>query len=225
MKDLERRAIAEAVQGVLRHEARNKVGAIRNAAFFLRRKTEKTPLWAEPRVADFFELIEDQLKQLELVLGERAGDSGVTHSSAPTVMSVAACVRAALPEASPGQVELRLDEQLHAAIDPAALTLALRCVLDNALEALEGGKVFVTAAMVDGAPGLRVEDGGPGFTEARLGKPMTPLESTRSGRAGVGLLVAWRLLRSAGGDLTIKNAEGEGAIVELRLPPTVENPT
>ena len=220
MKDLERRSIAEAVQGVLRHDARNKVGAIRNATFYLRRKAEKTPLWAAPRVADFFLLIEAQLKELETVLGERGGDSGVVQAAAATVTNVANCVRAALPAKSGGQLELRLDEQLVAEIDPQMLTLAVRCVLDNAFEAAgEGGKVIVTAAITEGSPGVQVEDNGPGFSDARLAKAVAPLESSRAGKAGVGLTVAFRLMRNAGGELAIKNAEGGGAIVELRLRP------
>src|SRR6187402_119743 len=93
MKDRERRAIAEGVQAVLRHDARNKVGAIRNAAVYLRRKTEKSELWAEPRISEFFTLIEDQLKELEGVLGE-----GAREPLQPKVTSVSACVRAALED-------------------------------------------------------------------------------------------------------------------------------
>ncbi|MDP1825565.1 MAG: ATP-binding protein [Archangium sp.] len=220
MRDLERRAIAEAVQGVLRHDARNKVGAIRNAAFFLRKKTEKSPLWAEPRVADFFSLIEAQLKELEDVLGERAG-SGVVE--APPVVCVAHCVRAALsghPVTEGAEVLLRLDEQVEAAIGAGPLTLALRAVLDNAVDALGPAaerRVTITVTGPEAGPSVRVEDSGPGFPPARLAKAIAPLESTRPGRAGLGLAVAWRMVRNAGGDLVVENGAAGGGVVELRL--------
>lgn len=219
MRDLERRTIAEAVQGVLRHDARNKVGAIRNAAFYLRKKTEKTPLWAEPRIADFFALIEAQLQELEVVLGDRGG-SGIVE--APEVVLVANCVRAALsdhPVQAGAQVVLRLDEQVRAEISAQPLTLALRSLLDNALDAIApGGRVSITvAAAGDTGAQVRVEDDGPGFTPARLAKAVIPLETTRPGRAGVGLAVAWRLVRDAGGELAVENGAAGGAIVELRL--------
>lgn len=218
MTDLERRTLAEAVQGVLRHDARNKVGAIRNAAFFLRRKTEKTELWAQPRVADFFSLIEAQLGELEAVLGDR-GEPPAGPAVEP-VANVAACVRAALEAHGPPgtQLELRLEEPLEAAIEGEALTLALRCLVDNAVEAAgPGGCVTLTAARREGAPFVRVTDTGPGFPPARLAKAALPLETTRPGKAGMGLSVAWRLVRCAGGELVLENGEGGGATAELRL--------
>lgn len=218
MRDLERRTIAEAVQGVLRHDARNKVGAIRNAAFYLRKKTEKTPLWAEPRIADFFALIEAQLQELEVVLGDRGG-SGIVE--APQVVLVANCVRAALsghPVQAGAEVVLRLDEQVKAEISAQPLTLALRSLLDNALEAISpGGRVTITVTASEAGAKVRVEDDGPGFPPARLAKVVMPLDSTKPGRAGLGLVVAWRLLRDAGGELVVENGATGGAVVELRL--------
>lgn len=218
MRDLERRTIAEAVQGVLRHDARNKVGAIRNAAFYLRKKTEKTPLWAEPRIADFFALIEAQLQELEVVLGDRGG-SGIVE--APQVVLVANCVRAALsghPVQEGAQVVLRLDEQVKAVIAAQPLTLALRSLLDNALDASSpGGRVTITVAAGEAGAKVRVEDDGPGFPPARLAKAVVPLASTKPGRAGLGLAVAWRLVRDAGGELVVENGAQGGAVVELRL--------
>jgi len=221
MNQLERRAIAEAVQAVLRHDARNKVSAIRNAAFFLRKKTEKTELWAQPRIAEFFTLIESQLKELEGVLGERAAPA--PEPAPVTRANVANCVRVALenhPVARLAQVRCQLDEQLEAAIDFNALGLAVRSLLDNAAEALPpGGSLDISATLVDGAVNLRIEDSGPGFSQARLSRAIAPLVSTRPGQAGLGLPVAWRLVRDHGGELSLRNAEGGGAIVELRLKP------
>lgn len=56
----------------LRHEMRNRLSTIRNAMYFLRKKTSVTPLWtADPRIAAFHELIEEQLQQLDLAVTSR----------------------------------------------------------------------------------------------------------------------------------------------------------
>jgi C4-dicarboxylate-specific signal transduction histidine kinase len=66
---------------------------------------------------------------------------------------------------------------------------------------------------------VRVVDDGPGLPPERLAHPARPLEQPREGHAGLGLSVAWRLARRAGGELTVKNQEkGTGAVVELVLP-------
>ena len=57
---LERASVAEEVASVLRHDLRNNLASIRNAAFYLRRRTKDTELWrSDPRMAQFFGLIDD----------------------------------------------------------------------------------------------------------------------------------------------------------------------
>lgn len=216
----ERQAIAEAVQAVVRHDARNKVAAIRNAAYFLKKKAEKhEALWKEPRVADFFTLIEAQLKELEGVLG----DQGPAAEPAPARAQVSVCVKAAVEAArlprSMG-VAVSVDDGAQVAMDAASLTIAVRALLDNAREAAGAqGHVAVVAKAAEEKVTVRVVDDGPGLPPERLAHPARPLERPRAGHAGLGLSVAWRLVRRAGGELTVKNQEkGTGAVVELTLP-------
>jgi hypothetical protein len=60
MARVERRA------AILRHDLRNRFAAIRNAAFYLRRKVARTELWEEdPRMSRFFELIDGELAKAD----------------------------------------------------------------------------------------------------------------------------------------------------------------
>src|SRR6476646_3505069 len=57
---LERASVAEEVASLLRHDLRNHLASIRNAAFYLRRRTKDTEVWrSDPRMAQFFSLIDD----------------------------------------------------------------------------------------------------------------------------------------------------------------------
>ena len=48
----------------LRHNLRNRLSAIRNAVFYLKRKSQGTPIWDDdPRVQSFFTLVEDELQR------------------------------------------------------------------------------------------------------------------------------------------------------------------
>lgn len=58
----------------LRHFVRNRLAALRNAAFYLQRRIEPTPLAAEdPRVAQFFALIIHELEEIERAIGGQPG--------------------------------------------------------------------------------------------------------------------------------------------------------
>jgi CheY-like chemotaxis protein len=69
-----RAALAKEVTSVLRHDMRNKLGSIRNAAFFLRRRVRETDLWEkEPRVGEFFTLIEETIVAASAMLEDPLG--------------------------------------------------------------------------------------------------------------------------------------------------------
>lgn len=73
-----------------RHFVRNRLAAIRNAAFYLQRRVECTALWQDdPRVARFFALIVDELAQIE---EHMSGASPPAKAPAPTSASVVAHV-------------------------------------------------------------------------------------------------------------------------------------
>jgi nitrogen-specific signal transduction histidine kinase len=63
---------ADAVQA-LRHDLRNHLSTIRNAAFYLERRMRKTETWeSDKRVPQFFELIESELEAAAACITERA---------------------------------------------------------------------------------------------------------------------------------------------------------
>ncbi|MGZ3477250.1 MAG: hypothetical protein ACXVCJ_22325, partial [Polyangiales bacterium] len=57
LASVEHFAIAEEIASLVRHDLRNRLGAIRNSSYFLQRRVKTTPLWSEePRVPKFFAL-------------------------------------------------------------------------------------------------------------------------------------------------------------------------
>jgi two-component system cell cycle sensor histidine kinase/response regulator CckA len=135
-------------------------------------------------------------------------------------------------------VELVLDLAVDlqpARADAEQLTEALRCLVDNARQALpRGGRVRISTATLPLLPGdpawptlapgphvrLEVQDDGVGMSAEVQAGAFDPLFTTRrSGRGvGLGLAIAEGIARGAGGAIRIDSAPGRGTRVTLALP-------
>jgi len=94
-------------------------------------------------------------------------------------------------------------------------------VLDNAAKHGGAGKrITASIAMEDGAQVIRVRDYGPGIPEAELPfvKQKFYKGSSKARGSGIGLAVCDEIVELHGGEFTIANAEGGGAVVTIRLP-------
>ena len=73
LESARRLAVEEELRAVLRHDLRNRLASIRNAAFYLRLRVEKHTelLTTDPRCAAFFQLIQEELLRAEELIAER----------------------------------------------------------------------------------------------------------------------------------------------------------
>jgi signal transduction histidine kinase len=113
-----------------------------------------------------------------------------------------------------GSVTLDVDEELRIALDQALAVRALGPVIGNATQ--HGSRVRVTATAVDGWVDVNVDDDGPGVAAADREALFVPGRTTTGG-AGLGLPLARRVARSAGGDVAFAET-ASGARVVVRLP-------
>ena len=94
-------------------------------------------------------------------------------------------------------------------------------VYRNAMQAMQGQgnkDIFVTLAREGRAVALRIQDSGPGLTEAIKLTVGQPFVTSKEDGLGVGLSISRAIAEMHGGRLTITNAVGGGALVELNLP-------
>lgn len=119
--------------------------------------------------------------------------------------------------------------------DPDQVALALRHILTNASQALDGGGyVDLTVEAVSLEPGevaslpagpyvrLRVHDDGPGIPVADLDRVTDPFFTTRPGATGLGLTVAYSIAARHDGKLLLSSPPGGGTSVDLLLPALAE---
>ncbi len=108
------------------------------------------------------------------------------------------------------------------ACHPVSLRRALSNVIDNAVKYGQRAKVSIETGT--SSISILVDDDGPGIPEALqedVFRPFLRIEDSRNretGGTGLGLSVARTILRSHGGDVHLKNRNGGGLRVELRLP-------
>jgi signal transduction histidine kinase len=104
--------------------------------------------------------------------------------------------------------------------DRGELALALRELLDNAIDAMEhGGAVRLTTGVEHGVLRCRVVDGGPGLVPAASAQAFDPFFSTRPERGrGLGLTLALTVAARHGGDVRLARGAGGGTSATLRVP-------
>ncbi len=105
--------------------------------------------------------------------------------------------------------------------DPVQLTVAIRALCQNALEALGHRGRIEIAVDSDGSEALiTVADDGPGISPEQRPHIFEPFYSARqAGRGvGMGLSKCWRIVTQHGGRIEVGTRRGSGAVFTIRLP-------
>jgi signal transduction histidine kinase len=212
------RVLLEA-SAVLRHDLRNRLGSIRNMAFFVRKRVGTSEVAEkDPRIVEFLDTIEGEVERATALMeswGDRVS-SLHRHRLSRTLASKVIELAVASARVDP-QVELRVTcEEATLDCDPLEVALALRCLIENAAEASGAGTVDISAALWNRRYHFSVRDRGPGIDEPK--ELLKRLESDKAGHLGVGLCMTKRLVEEAGGDLFFGPAPGGGSEVGLSIP-------
>lgn len=163
----------------------------------------------------------------------------LTHSRriAPEVRPVAldALVTAAaesLRAGLPGRVSLSLKsaEGLPPALcNPSQVELALKHIVANAVEALEGeGRIEIATFAVGpgdgalqrggGAVGIAIADTGHGMSPEMMARALAPFATSREAGRGAGLAIVHGLMKRQNGTISLDSRPGEGTTVRLVFP-------
>jgi signal transduction histidine kinase len=119
-------------------------------------------------------------------------------------------------EGPPGPIEI--------GADPTQLSVALRAMCQNALEAIGlGGHITIGVQRSDREVQISVCDDGPGITPEERRHVFDPFYSARqAGRGlGLGLSKCWRIVTNHGGRIEVQSEPGHGARFTIVLPQVV----
>ena len=220
LRVIEMIALLEEATTPLRHDVRNRIASIRNLSYFVRRKlaAEVAPE-RDPRLNEFLSKIESEVQRTDDVIEAWGATVHARRPPAPRTANAAECARLAIDSARlPAQVAIELSQsagalEIHGDIE--TLAFALRCLIENAGEAIGSGTVGVALEREANLCRMTVTDPGPGIAD-----PVRCFErfaSTKRGHLGLGLCMARRIASRAGGDVLIGKPE-RGAQVSLLVP-------
>ncbi|MBV5310864.1 sensor histidine kinase [Chromatium okenii] len=127
-------------------------------------------------------------------------------------------------EARAQRVTITLDPDmppLRINADSVQLSQILINVLRNAIEALAGAErreIHISLSEETGMAVLRIDDTGAGLSAEALARVGEPFFSTKTSGLGMGITISQTIAAQHGGDLTLTNAPGGGAVATLTLP-------
>jgi len=211
----------------LSHELRSPLARLQLILDLARRSDD--PAEAAP----YFQQAEQEIDRLDRMLGEmlalsrmEGGLPGMDSEQVELAEVVQDCLEQSRLDADAQQVDLQLSCVDSAVVSGNRLVLerALDNLLTNAIKfSPVGGTVEVDLRIDDQRfAEISVRDHGPGVPEQELAQLFRPFfRGSNAGRAeghGLGLAIVDRVVRVHGGTIAVRNAEGGGLEIRVRLP-------
>lgn len=108
--------------------------------------------------------------------------------------------------------------------DPDLLRIAIRNLIDNAQRHGDAGEGSARVEVSVSDSTLTVADRGSGFPANLVEQGIGRFRAGSGGNTGLGLSIAAWIAEAAGGQLTIHEREGGGALVKLTMQPAIDYP-
>ena len=210
----------------LSHELRSPLARLQLILALARRSDQPD------EAAPYFEQAEQEIARLDRMLGEmlalsrmEGGLPGMEREPIELAALAHDCMEQFRLEAEARHVDLGLTSVDSVVVSGNAMLLerALGNLLANAIKfGPEGGRVGVTLRVDQRFAELAVRDHGPGVPGSELALLFRPFyrgsNAARADGHGLGLSIVQRVVQVHGGCIEVRNAEGGGLEVRLRLP-------
>lgn len=223
---LDRQLSLSNLSASLGHELNQPLTAILTNTQVARRGLQ-AGLFDNVRVAEFLDRIEHNTKRASAII-ERIrnfiGPSVLQHEIVNLNRVVQEVAELVIEKTRSSQVLLTLPPAEPAVLvrgDAIQISQIVLNVLRNAIEALEHvvhREIQVSIHSQGKRVTLQIHDTGPGLTPEVLAQVGAPFFSTKKTGMGMGFSISRTLAEQHAGTLTIANADGGGAVVELVLP-------
>ncbi len=219
----EKLAVIGQLAGGVGHELRNPLGAIKNAAYYIKGKVAKSELGQkEPRVTEFLDIMDDEINSSNKIINDLLSFSRV-GKPAVSPARIEMVIDDALPYTPvPENIELikKLDADLpEVEIDPDQIRQVLVNMITNAMQAMpEGGKLTIAAGWRDKFLEVKVTDTGVGIPEDAIEKIFDPLYTMKAKGIGLGLAVCKSIIDRHQGHIEVESEVGKGTTFSIKLP-------
>ncbi len=213
----ERLAAIGQMASIISHEIRNPLAVISNATRLLKLLVASP----SPKAVKQFGIIEAEIKQANSIISEVLGYARTRELMLSTI-DLNSYLREILfsQPAAPGiTIKDEIDpESVRIKVDAEEIKQALRNVISNALEAMQGeGTLTVGTRLGRRLVCIFIADTGPGIAEEIRHKMFAPFFTTKARGTGLGLAVVGKAIGRHKGKLFIKSEAGKGTCFQIYL--------
>jgi signal transduction histidine kinase len=199
------------------HEVNNPLAGMLNCLDTVKRHPEDADLTRR-----YLPLIEKGLNRIRAIVAGLLGELRYEDSNEIADPSCLEDVRdLVVAEIGSRDLALAWDNELApgARLNRQKVQQILLNLLRNAIAVVpDGGRVAFRAFQDGDCAVLEVEDDGPGVPPENLGRLFEPFFTTRPGGTGLGLWIAYRLVRSMGGQIEVESEPGRGSLFRIFVP-------
>ncbi|MBI2358457.1 MAG: two-component sensor histidine kinase, partial [Deltaproteobacteria bacterium] len=215
-------AIGELSAGVA-HELRNPLGAIKNAAYYIKGKLDGSETVKDnPRVREFLGLMDEEIEACNRIITDLMDFARVNPPKvSPTKLD-------SVLENALSRLELKQNVKVvkefapalpEVVVDSDQMRRAFANLIKNADEAMpEGGTLTISARSADGLGEVKIRDSGHGISEQDVAKIFDPLFTTKPRGIGMGLAIVKQIIERHKGSLGVSSRPGDGTVFTIRLP-------
>ena len=207
--------------GIVSHELRNPLGAIRNSVYFLRLKLD--PSLQDEKIKRHLEIMDQEISNSDRIINDVLFFSRVKQLII-TQNNLNEILKAALKKVitSPNiKVDTDLAELPLIPSDEGQLVQVFINIILNAVESMpKGGKLAISSSVKQDRDFINVsiKDTGEGISKENLLKLFEPLFSTKINGTGLGMVVCKGIIENHKGYIKVESKEDKGTLVTVGLP-------
>mgnify|MGYP005843507297 CR=1 FL=1 len=214
----ERLAAIGELAGMVGHDLRNPLTAIKNATYYLKKKGALSQSASEK---EMLEVVENAIDHANRIISDLLDYSREMHLE-PIECTPHSLLKETLSMIqTPSNIKIEnhtIDEPKIKA-DVGKMVRVFTNMVKNAIDAMpNGGKLEIRSAKTNGNVSFTFTDTGTGISEEVMAKLFTPLFTTKAQGMGFGLAICKRVVEAHGGKITIESTVGKGTTFTITLP-------
>ena len=215
----ERLILLGQLAGGVGHELRNPLGAIKNAAYFLKMALENPEL----EIKETLDVLEKEVHNSELIINSLLG---FARPKPPLfrkieINDIIDDMLSNIEIPNNIRVVKEPDENLPTILgDPDQIIPVFRNIILNAIQAMvKGGNLVIkTTTLSIGGVSISITDSGVGIDKENMNKLFEPLFTTKAKGIGLGLAISKILVENHSGIIKAQSEVGKGSTFTIELP-------